>query len=121
MSHSQAMSGVTRTQAEPAALQAVSIKKSQEQQSMQHDAGKVEHEPRREAEAENDKTSSVNEILLKLLVTSMYATLYYLATKPILDFNKFLLLSLENYRANYYIWLQICYKSSIEAVLLFTR
>lgn len=75
MSHSQAMSGVhvTATPAELATSQAVSTEQSQEQQSIQYDARKIQCELE-EAGPDNDRTAAVNEILLKLLVTSMYDT-----------------------------------------------
>jgi len=73
------MSGVqlTAMPAQLATSQVVSTEQSQEQQSIQYGASKIQCELE-EAGPDNDSTAAVNEILLKLLVTSMYDTQYFL-------------------------------------------
>lgn len=70
MNHSQTMSEVSPT---PRASQMMATEQSQEQQSMQQDGADQRRQEEQQEETELNHSTAVNEILLKLLVTSMYA------------------------------------------------
>lgn len=73
MDHSQTMSDVCPTPAAPCASQMMATEQSQEEKSMQQEDADQRRHGQQQDDSELNQSTGVNEILLKLLVTSMYA------------------------------------------------